>query len=274
MKTKIEAGVLKRRRRLLMVLIGAILLLCSIMFRLFPCSAGKVWSDDFNDGNYDGWTVLGLDATSEPPKRVDVGFISAADNTLRATEGGMSYFNIASHPSSVAIGTWSFDVYITGRSGMSKAFVGFMNAALPPSKSALGYDIGIDLPLLRFVLLKWVGYDFYELGEYAPEGGIADKWWHIDVTRDAEGHFYVYANGTLAMDVVDTEVTTSEYFRFVSESGPALDNIIVSDTVDIEPPLPEAPFYMQTWFLATVGVAVVLVVMGAVWVLRGKIGFS
>jgi len=53
-----------------------------------------------------------------------------------------------------------------------------------------------------------------------------------------------------------------------------LDNIIVSDTVDIEPPLPEAPFYMQTWFLATVGVAVVLVVMGAVWVLRGKIGFS
>jgi len=258
----------------LMVFVGAVLLLCSTMLGPFPCSADEVWSDDFDDGNFDGWTVFGLDAASEPPRRVDVGFISAADNTLRATGGGMSYFSIASHPSSVTIGTWSFDVYVTGRSGMSKTFVGFMNAALPPSESALGYDIGIDLPLFRFVLLKWVGYDYYELGEYAPEGGITDKWWHIDVTRDADGHFYVYANGTLAMEVVDTEVTTSEYFRFASESGPALDNIIVSDTIDIEPPPPpEDPFYIQPWFLAAASAAVVLVI-GTVWMRRREIGFS
>ena len=60
----------------------------------------------------------------------------------------------------------------------------------------------------------------------------------------------------------------------MSLSDPALDNIIVSDTIDIEPPPPpEDPFYIQPWFLAAASAAAVLVI-GTIWMRRREIGFS
>ncbi|MDH5439911.1 MAG: hypothetical protein ACETWE_02970 [Candidatus Bathyarchaeia archaeon] len=61
-------------------------------------------------------------------------------------------------------------------------------------------------------------------------------------------------------------VVTPEFFALFGAAikGVAIDNIVVSDTVDIEPPPPKnatpTPFYMQTWFLLTVGVAVIAIV--------------
>jgi len=60
-------------------------------------------------------------------------------------------------------------------------------------------------------------------------------------------------------------VVTPEFFALFGAAikGVAIDNIVVSDTVDIEPPPKNAtptPFYMQTWFLLTVGVAVIAIV--------------
>lgn len=54
--------------------------------------------------------------------------------------------------------------------------------------------------------------------------------------------------------------TTSTNFRFGSKAGPALDNVIVSDTVDITP-APATP----EWLTISIGVPVVLVVIGVVW---------
>ena len=76
----------------------------------------------------------------------------------------------------------------------------------------------------------------------------------------------VYHNGSLVKDAVETTFTTSVYFIYVvTVPGKAIDNIVVSNTVDILPPSP-IPFYMQTWFSVAVGAVVVAVVMVVAYV--------
>ncbi|NHI84120.1 MAG: hypothetical protein EAX81_07440 [Candidatus Thorarchaeota archaeon] len=65
------------------------------------------WSDDFEDGNYDEWTV-------------NRGGYSATDGVMRGT---YSSFNWAHHSSTTALGTWSFDFYFRGTNGMSVWFI-------------------------------------------------------------------------------------------------------------------------------------------------------
>ena len=97
------------------------------------------------------------------------------------------------------------------------------------------------------------------IGEYILSSS-ASSWQHIDVTRDVDGRTRVYLNRTLYIDVVDHVVRKSHVFWYEPYEGASIDNIVVSNTVDIEPP--PQPFYMQTWFLATVcTVAVVVIIL-------------
>jgi len=57
-------------------------------------SADEVWSDDFQDGDYDNWTI-------------QKGTWTAEDNYLKTTDKGGIY-----HPSTTTVGTWSFDAYV------------------------------------------------------------------------------------------------------------------------------------------------------------------
>ena len=225
--------------------VGATVLLCFGISGPFPCSADDVWSDDFDDGDYDGWTVM-------------FGGFAAADTALKATEDVHAH---AAYTSSVATGTWSFDVNCSLR----RANIHFVY-----DMSNRSYTIELG-PISRAISIwynQMVGQSFENLASLGTDWDLSG-WIHIDVTRDADGRICVYVDGEFAGDVVHTAITTSENFVFCAlGAGAALDNIVVSDTVDIEPPLPEAPFYMQTWFLATVGSAVILVVIGAVWMLR------
>ena len=76
----------------------------------------------------------------------------------------------------------------------------------------------------------------------------------------------VYHNGSLVMDTVETTFTASQVFIYVaSVPGKAIDNIVVSNTVDLLPPSP-VPFYMQTWFSAAVGAVIVAVVIVVAYV--------
>jgi hypothetical protein len=56
----------------------------------------------------------------------------------------------------------------------------------------------------------------------------------IDVTRSDSGQFTVYINGTPQIEVEDSTYTTSGDFCFGSESGQAIDNVVVRD--DVVPP--------------------------------------
>jgi hypothetical protein len=242
------------------------ILLCFSLLMTFPCKAGTVWSDNFNDGNYEGWTVSGALNPFSVAEILENGSFSAASKVLQA--GGSptvdpSLWSWASHPSTVATGTWSFDLYMT--SAITSMDVGVILILDKPTYTVPLDWHGYTLELAHtgvLYLWRWNGgssTNFSEIGSGTfpyKEG----SWIHIDVTRNADGRFCVYTNGTLRIDAVDKRYFTSSYFLFESRPGPAIDNIVVSNTVDIQPP-PTVPFYMQTWFLASVGVVAVVAVV-------------
>ena len=203
-------------------------------FVIDSCSAATVWSDDFDDGDYDGWVVEGK--------------FTAEENTLKADS---EVINVALCPSTVATGTWSFDVYVTNYGGGTVYFMW--------SIAQQGYALNIQT-IGDIALYIGTGQTSTEFTDYRFKSGILG-WQHFDITRDSGGRICVYHNGSLIMDTVEDSFAVSQYFGYQSNHpGKALDNIVVSDTVDILPP-PPIPFYMQTWFAAAVGAVIVAVVI-------------
>ncbi|MFQ5833821.1 MAG: hypothetical protein ACE5H4_14025 [Candidatus Thorarchaeota archaeon] len=84
-------------------LVAALLLVFLVSVRVNSCDAVVLWSDDFSDGNYDGWTVVD-------------GEWSAANHTLEVVGDspvdceGCVILGTIYHESSVTSETWSFDI--------------------------------------------------------------------------------------------------------------------------------------------------------------------
>ncbi|MFX0168394.1 MAG: hypothetical protein ACFE89_03455 [Candidatus Hodarchaeota archaeon] len=191
----------------------SILLLLSLVLIKDSASATLVWADTFDDGNYDGWTVT-------------YGSFSCAENNLISTQ----YSSTIHRPSTVTVGTWSFDLLIIN-SGSSGVHVCFF------CESFIFYPItGYDLKVSRngFELMYWL--DNYDdcIGDYFPPFIMAG-WQHVDITRDDAGLIRVYINDTLRIETVDNRIPTSLYFHLLSGPGEGLDNITVSDSIDITP---------------------------------------
>ena len=212
------------------------------------CKAGVIWSDDFDNGNYDGWIVAS-------------GAFSAEDKTLRTVAGFSEY--VLFYPSFVATGTWSFDVLVGTETDIFFMYTPLMNE----QDEYEGIEIlwfGTHLQLYSFSSFYDAGS--LRLGEYIFASTIPG-WRHLDVTRDSDGRICIYHNGTLILDLVDqATLTSSEFFIYLPSGAAAIDNVFVSNTIDIEPP-PQIPFYMQIWFLEAVcaialTVAVVIVFLG------------
>ncbi len=232
-----------------MLLVG-ITLWC-LLIQPPPCRAATVWSDNFNDGNLDGWTV-------------DTGEFSAADNTMR---GNIGMASRGYHTSTVATGTWSFDVHC-GYLGIGIQFISIEIG--DPLIEYYSYDITISGRMEQIYFFRHWNYVPTRLGNYTPPTILG--WHHFDITRDAEGQFYVYINGTLAMEFVDTTYDTSNYFVIQAEQDTAIDNIVVSDTVDIPPPTNtngEPPLGIPGFPTVTIGAGLILAV-GLVITLRRR----
>lgn len=200
-----------------------------------------MWSSNFDNGNYDGWTVL-------------IGNFSARDHTLRNTGGG----GLIVHPSTVATGTWSFDVL-----GVNDTDIGIMSTYPIPLSGMICLDWGQYHSRGNEIELNAGSGGWTELGMWTF--GLMTGWQHVDITRSSDGRTCVYQNGSLIIDTYCTSITESQYFwvcfsltsdfKIQNVEG-AIDNIVVSDTVDIQPP--ELPFYRQPWFMPTVGAVVVV----------------
>jgi len=192
-------------------------------------SEATVWSDDFDGKQLDGWTLQGN--------------FSADEGTLKALEcparaGGM---NLASHPSPIAYGTWSFDAYISSALTPRTVvmFIGDFPLDLAPPA---GYEIHVymleilDLDKTVLNLVKLTGQGDHQtptyLASYRATRDLSG-WLHIDITRETDGRFRVHLNRKLVMEAVDTFITTSQNFIFFAPSGKALDNIVVSKAIHI-----------------------------------------
>jgi hypothetical protein len=208
--------------------------------------AAIVWSDDFDDHNISDWGIYGIVGTR--PYTAVPGNFTAEDGVLRAN-GTEDTFSIATVNSSVAYGTWTFDVDVV---------------------DTYNHEIVIPFIMIKWTIESW-GIDCYffqivtgmyesdpqprlQAGKtYASDspGGRAVVWFgsfpydnilgwkNFIITRENDGQFYVYINGTLAMGFKDNQHTTCKEFIFSTGPGPAIDNIVVSDSVDYDAAPPE-----------------------------------
>jgi hypothetical protein len=215
----------------------------------------RYWSDDFEDGDYNGWKITGYNFEPffvdmmTPPIPIK-GNYTAEGKTLQSLgprKPGLA--GVASHPSTVAYGTWSFDLQITEETE-EHFYVYFATDDWHEYPLKINsYDLAIVLQPGQawsweleedaqsgFVLVKrnggvleggWQG-----LGSHSLYNELSGSY-HIDITRDSKGNFKVYLDGVLIIEAQDNEYTTSTWFRFTGEPGPAIDNIVVKDTIDV-----------------------------------------
>lgn len=212
------------------------------------------WTDDFNDGDMEGWRIEGFYADINLPSNQwpeHGGEASVVDGALTLS-GNLQQRNstLAIHESHVAYGTWSFDMYVNSIYGSSNhSHVYFIDnrqanethkfdnefccydilASSQPWDDAPDYAKKYYDKSPAFFLSVRPGTNI--LGYWATDN--IDGWNHIDVTRDTDGNFTVYINGTLRIEAKNTYYTESNSFWYTGEIGSysALDNIVVSETV-------------------------------------------
>jgi len=112
-----------------------------------------VWSDDFEDGDYDGWTVQsgGFEVS---------GGVLRANLDPHVTED----FNLITHPSAVGNGTWTFDVLLDDSELTS---VWFMSAGDHDGVALCGRECSARFPIDR------IAHSPRPIGSNADEMGIA-----------------------------------------------------------------------------------------------------
>jgi hypothetical protein len=176
------------------------------------CQATVVWNDNFNDTDYNGWTL-------------ELGSFTAADGSLR----GVGATNALRHDTATTQGTWSFDVQILPQTSAYITLFGevVLSGIVDECYTIRINQFGIDLRQST----DWTN-------TYLDQVSFADSiagWQQLDVTRDGNGQFYVYLNGTPWLEGIDTTHDSASYFVFYCTNNAALDNVVVSDTVDIQP---------------------------------------
>ncbi len=218
--------------RLLMV--SALALIITTLLSANNTSAAIVWQDNFNDGDYDGWTIEGL------------GDFGITSNALIAT-GSAGVWNFIRYPSTVAFGWWSFDVLSEDAPG-NHSYVYIISgvAEIPNYRLAIwtgSYSTWASGPGVS--VIKTNTTDNFSIAEWFP--GTAFSGWHsYNVTRDNTGLFNIYIDGTLRLTFTDNEITTSSYFRFGAQENSGIDNVVVNDSPPstpstTPPPIPGFP---------------------------------
>jgi hypothetical protein len=239
------------------------------------CEGAVVWSDDFNDGNYDGWTICDNSTLHDGNWGFSGSNWTAASFYLQVEAGyGEAGWGIISHPSNVAYGKWSFSFRanetlvesldrpepIANFAFISENFYDWDDYG----SDATGYWINIG------TVATAVGYEL-EIrlggsvdGVDALDDSLEDLlpiagWHQIEVTRSAAGLFKVFHNGSLILQGQNTEITTSEMIWLWNGYESMIDNIVVDDA----PPLDLLP-------IAVVGASAVVIIVIVVIFLRRR----
>jgi len=199
-------------------------------------NATVVWSDDFDDRDFDGWTTPNNSRVYDG----DYGWNGSdwtADNQY--LELDQEEWGIITHPSNVVYGTWSFDFRInetlsTYGVRIAIAFISNNITDLDDITEGIWYYIQFDAPtgVNLYASFGKSGAELATNNTPIPVSG----WHHIDVTRNTTGWFEVYHNCSLIIQEVDTQIDTSEMFWLWFQRRQMIDNVVVDD----EPiPLPD-----------------------------------
>ncbi|MHA1904927.1 MAG: hypothetical protein ACW977_13265 [Candidatus Thorarchaeota archaeon] len=243
-------------------------LLLSLIIAPLSGRAATVWSDDFNDGNYDGWTIPENSRVYDGDYGWNGSDWTAANQYLQLDQ---REFGIISHPSNVAYGTWSFDFRINetlSAHGVMGNFAFISNNIHDLDNITEGswYFIHFEDPTGVSFYISLRKYTNDVLTEYTNTTPIpVAGWHHIDVTRNTTGWFSVYHDYSLIIQELDTQIDTSEMFVLWVERGLMIDNIVVdNEVIPITPPQP------VDWLPIGIGVSAVVIVLVLVIFLKRR----
>jgi hypothetical protein len=253
---------------------SVVLMIAFLAFQNVPhVEATVMWTDDFEDGDYVGWTILN-------------GTWSSASNYLQGTANYSTIF----HESSVDYGTLTFDIlkdasvsglyyiYFMGKNigniglGLFAPFDGY-GLNINPSKIDLLAGVDADTGLHHGVLLG--SYDHTE---------NFDGWYTVRIIVSSNRSIKMWVDEELAVDTISVFILTElECFHVLAPENGAIDNIIVeaedpepttTDPTTTEPiettPPPVAPPPAIPMELLAVGIAVPVVLIVVVLIFRSK----
>ncbi|MFW9802694.1 MAG: hypothetical protein ACFFFC_08595 [Candidatus Thorarchaeota archaeon] len=195
----------------ILITTGLVICLLSSMQTIPAFAHGvEVWSDNFDDGDYDGWTVHAGE------------FAGPLTYVLRAVATGWS---TASHDSEVACGHWYFDLEENQTSPTDQHVI-FI--ALDTDSAAMdGYSLFVDIEATSYIrLCRWDGGTPTTLDEIERPAGTWG-WYEYNITRDNTGAFEVRRDQTSILTAIDSTYATSAYFVYYAQEGRAIDNISV-----------------------------------------------
>ncbi len=250
-------------------------LLCCIGYCPLTVSSAEVWSDDFNDGNYDGWTICNNTAFNPPSNW------SAVNNYLQIEQDdhGTIY-----RTSSVAYGTWSFDfkaneTQVESGTAASVSFIGQKDinnvTQVAVIEDACGYWLRFRIVSvteghsIELSLRKWIDGLDHVIDSSATKMSVGD-WHNIAVTRNTTGGFSVYQDRLLTMQGIDTEMTTCDRFTFSTNSWHMFDNVVVYDEPLIITPTTTTSTETLDWLLIGTGITAVVLVVVLVIILKRR----
>ncbi|MFX0086775.1 MAG: hypothetical protein ACFFAU_13975 [Candidatus Hodarchaeota archaeon] len=236
---------------LMIILILGILLLSSPT----RVSASTVWEDTFEEWP-DDWEFIGLQGYTVYYDLFTPNF-TILDGALAAPyQADWDNTTFAFHNSTVPYGTWSFDLFFPP--DMIYQFIIILMLSSSDGNCVPSFGMTEEQ-----YLQKLTGYGLLfrggtsnprifmttYLNNYPPEGSTEHLLvnrlsgsHHFDITRNqSNGQFYVYHNrdnNTPIISYRNNYTTSSEKFGFVSWVGaPRIDNITVSNSVDIDEPI-------------------------------------
>ncbi len=248
--------------RLELALLGFCFILL-ITFSASLCSGSVVWSDDFNDGNYNGWTV-------------DNGTFSATNHQLEVI-GQEDDWAVIKYPSTIAYGTWSLDIYVNESADSNYDWIKLLLLAdeiLPQTDSAdipisNGYVIAIDPATGIFInpgppviqIFRYTDSESYQFirNSVNPFYG----WLNVSIIRDTSGTFRIYIN-ELYFEITDNTHSTTAFFGLASYVGHAFDNVVVDNAISA------LPFDLVFIGVIITIIIIIVVIISVVIVLRRR----
>lgn len=246
----------------ILVILG---LICSAAFGPVPCSATEELSDDFNDGNFDGWTISDYGGGSQ---------WTAVNSVLQVNQ---SVIGAIYYPSTQVVGSWSLDIRTCSNPSPSRAddialfFVSTEPLFHVGEDPMIGYAFQLSPASIEgemkhvFSIRKKTAEINSITSALVLDSYVGDcvdsRWYHIKVTRASNGQMTAFLNGTRILQAHDTDFDTSECIVCVGTMHQCFDNILVDDT----PPPPDILV-----LLLAIGAGVVVVVLGVLVVLKRR----
>jgi len=194
-----------------MVLLVILLMGCAVTPTPDP---SIVWSDDFEDGDMEGWEEMG-----DP--YVEQGAVYFGES------GGVIFYR-----NPVKTGTWSFDAFLCEESVRTPE-IWFIVSELGNDQYA---NITINITKQPITKLNITHLDADEETTIdvvtVKESEILTGWHHVDITRDDADHVKIYVDQALIYEFnQDFPYESDGFFYYVDCQGPALDNVVVRDQV-------------------------------------------